>query len=62
MGKKDKKKGKGAEKTQAKALKKIGKAEKSAGMDELEALISSFKEEDAKANTVAETPMETPPS
>ena len=62
MGKKDKKKGKGAEKAQAKALKKASKGEKSAGMDELEALISSFKEEDRKANTVEETPMETPPS
>jgi len=60
MGKKDKKKGKGAEKAQAKALKKASKKEE--GLDELEALIKTYQEQDAKANTVAETAMEQPPS
>ena len=61
MGKKDKKKGKGAEKAQAKALKKASKAEKGGELDELEALINQFKEEDSKKNTVAETLCEAPP-
>ncbi|CAG5098402.1 Oidioi.mRNA.OKI2018_I69.XSR.g15636.t1.cds [Oikopleura dioica] len=60
MGKKDKKKGKGAEKAQAKALKKASKKEE--GLDELEALIKSYQEQDAKENTVAETAMEQAPS
>ena len=60
MGKKDKKKGKGAEKAQAKALKKATKND--AGMDELEAMIAEFQEKDRIENTVAETSLETPPS
>lgn len=62
MGKKDKKKGKGQEKAQAKALKKAQKNDGGKDMEELEALISQFKEQDRKENTVAETQMETSPS
>ena len=52
MGKKDKKKGKGAEKAQTKALKKATKGEKNnAGMDELDALIASYKTQDTAENT-----------
>jgi len=60
MGKDKKKKGKGAEKAQAKALKKATKND--AGMEELEAMIAEFKEQDRKENTVSETVLEQPPS
>ena len=62
MGKKDKKKGKGAEKAQAKALKKAQKNDGGKDMEELEALINQFKEQDRKENTVSETALEVPPS
>ena len=61
MGKKDKKKGKGAEKAQAKALKKSQKNDGGADMEELEALISQFKDQDRKENTVDEQQLEQPP-